>query len=228
MDSEKCLHRLRRGTIEYAALVCLLSASSGAWSQDVAGGATATGGVDALESFIDEVGTLTADFEQQIWTSDRQLFESAAGTMSLKRPNRFFWHYQTPIETIVVADGEGLWMYDVELAQVSVTALADIAAASPAMLLSGDADLRDGFDVVQTYRLDGSDWIKLAPKAAGADFSSVLIGFNGGLPRHLEFVDGLDQTTRIDFSNVVVNAEIADDVFEFEPPAGADVIGTLE
>jgi outer membrane lipoprotein carrier protein len=227
MDSEKCLHRLRRGTINYAAFACVFSVGTHAWSQEGTD-VTAARGVDALEAFIDEVGTLSADFEQEIWTSDRQLFESAAGTMSLKRPNRFYWHYETPIETIVVADGKGLWMYDVELAQVSVTPLADIAAASPAMLLSGDEDLRDGFDVVQMYHLDGQDWIKLAPKAAGADFSSILIAFSDGLPRHLEFVDGLDQTTRIEFSNVVVNAAIGDAAFEFEPPAGTDVIGTLE
>jgi outer membrane lipoprotein-sorting protein len=35
----------------------------------------------------------------------------------------------------------------------------------------------------------------------------------------------LDQVTRIELDNLVVNPEIADDVFELEVPAGVDVNG---
>ena len=66
------------------------------------------------------------------------------------------------------------------------------------MLLSGDRSVRDGFDVVETYTVDGLDWVKLEPKAAGTDFTSVLIGFNGTAPQRLELVDGLNQVTRIE------------------------------
>ena len=55
-------------------------------------------------------------------------------------------------------------MYDVELAQVTVAPLDESVGSSPAMLLSGDRRVRDGFDVVQHYSLDGLDWVKLAPK----------------------------------------------------------------
>ena len=40
-----------------------------------------------------------------------------------------------------------------------------------------------------------------------------------------ELVDGLDQTTSIVFSEIAVNTGLSDSVFEFEPPAGVDVIG---
>jgi outer membrane lipoprotein carrier protein len=125
----------------------------------------------------------------------------------------------------VVADGEHLWMYDVELAQVTVAPLDETVGSSPAMLLSGDRSVREGFDVVQTYTEDGLEWVKLAPKTAGTDFTSVLIGFSGSAPQKLELVDGLNQVTRIEFANVKVNADLADAVFEFTPPAGVDVIG---
>jgi chaperone LolA len=182
----------------------------------------------ALERFIGDVDSFSADFEQDVWTADEQLFERSVGKMSLRRPNRFFWHYQTPIETYVVADGKRLWMYDVELSQVSVTPLGDMTEANPAMLLSGDQDLRDSFDVVDAFSIDGRDWVKLAPKIAGGDFSSILLGFSDGLPHQLEFVNGLNQTTRIEFLNAEVNPVLGDAVFEFAPPAGADVIGKLE
>ena len=97
-------------------------------------------------------------------------------------------------------------MYDVELAQVTVAPLDDTVGSSPAMLLSGDRDVRDGVRRRATpTRVDGLDWVKLAPKAGGSDFTSVLIGFSGSAPRRLELVDGLNQVTRIELENLVVN-----------------------
>jgi chaperone LolA len=198
-----------------------------AWAQDETPD-SATSGPAALDSFLASVESLSAQFRQDVWTADHELVETTVGTMSLKRPDRFYWHYETPTELIVVADGEALWMYDVELAQVSKTPLGDVTAATPAMLLSGDAGWRDEFDVAQTYRLEGRDWVKLAPKAGGSDYSSVLIGFGAGLPEQLELVDGLDQTTRIEFSAIVVNAPLDESLFTFAPPPGTDVIGNHE
>ncbi|WP_428101946.1 outer membrane lipoprotein chaperone LolA [Candidatus Rariloculus sp.] len=182
-------------------------------------------GTAALELFLDEVQTFTAEFEQELRSSDQRVLETAAGTLSLKRPNRFLWSYEAPIEQLVIADGEQLWMYDVDLAQVTVTPLEPGDAASPAMLLSGEQNVRDSFDIVDDFALDGQDWVRLSPKPGGADFRSVLIGFRDGLPAELELVDGLDQTTSIVFSEIAVNTGLSDSVFEFEPPAGVDVIG---
>ena len=98
-------------------------------------------------------------------------------------------------------------MYDVDLAQVTVSPLDDTVGKSPAMLLSGDRDVRDEFDVVETFMRDGLEWVKLVPKTGAADFRSVTIGFDGAAPRRLELVDGLNQVTRIALANVVVNPE---------------------
>src|SRR5262245_42659256 len=147
--------------------------------QPAAPGAT---GERALDSFLDDVRSLTADFRQELWTADQRLLETATGTLSLKRPNRFLWHYVEPIEQSVVADGQELWMYDVELAQVTVTPLEDSPTSSPAMLLSGDRAVRDEFDVVRNFSIDGLQWVELKPKLEGTDFTSVRIGFKDSTP----------------------------------------------
>ena len=168
---------------------------------------------------------MTAEFRQELWTADQRLLETATGTLSLKRPNRFLWSYAEPIEQLVVADGMQLWIYDVELAQATVAPLDESAASSPAMLLSGDRTVGEGFDVVRNVTLDGLEWIELTPKLDGTDFASVSIGFKDQVPQRLDFVDGLNQVTRIELSNVVVNPDLPDAAFDFEPPAGVDVIG---
>lgn len=177
-----------------------------------------------LEAFLDGVQSLTADFKQEIWSADRELTQADTGSLSMKRPNRFRWTYEEPAELTIVADGARLWIYDVELAQVTVTPFDDTIGASPAMLLSGGRNVREEFEVVQAYTADGLDWIKLQPTGS-SDFSSVSIGFNGMEPRRLELVDGLGDVTRIELDNLVVNPEIADDAFELEVPAGVDVVG---
>jgi outer membrane lipoprotein carrier protein len=186
--------------------------------------AQAPAGDELFATFLTEVRSLTADFRQELWTADQRLLETANGSVSLKRPNHFLWRYAEPIEQSVIANGRELWMYDVELAQATLAPL-DEAGPSPALLLSGDEAVRDGFEVVRSFALDGLDWIELAPKIEGADFTSVLIGFEGRTPQRLELVDGLNQVTRIELSNVALNPDLPDALFEFEPPPGVDVIG---
>jgi outer membrane lipoprotein carrier protein len=171
------------------------------------------------------VQSLTAEFRQEIWSDDQRLVQTDTGTLALARPNRFRWIYKEPTELTVVADGTQLWIYDVELSQVTVAPFDASMGVSPAMLLSGDRAVREGFDVVDSYPLEGLDWVKLTPKDGGGDFSSVLIGFDGTTPRRLELVDGLNHVTRIELSNLVVNPELSDDAFEFDVPAGVEVIG---
>jgi chaperone LolA len=181
-------------------------------------------GIARLEAFLDGVHSLTANFKQEIWTEDRKLQETETGSLSLKRPNRFRWTYEGSPELVVVADGAKLWIYDKELEEVTVTPFDDTAGASPAVLLSGDRNVRENFEVVQSYTRDALDWVELEPKKT-SDFSSIAIGFNGMEPRRLELVDGLGQTTRIELEKLVVNPEIADEVFHLEVPPGVDVNG---
>jgi outer membrane lipoprotein carrier protein len=182
-------------------------------------------GLATLEAFLEEVDSLTADFRQELWTADQRLLQTDTGTLALERPNRFRWEYREPTQLTIVADGSEIKIYDVELEQVTVAPFDDSVGASPAMLLSGDDNVRDTFEVTQTYRVDGLEWVKLEPVAGGTDFTSVLIGFEGTSPRRLELVDGLNQVTRIELTNLVVNPELDADVFELEVPAGVDVIG---
>ena len=222
-DSEKSWHR-RPPISSRHALLALVVLGGAAWAQPASNG-DVPAGLAALEAFLSDVHSFTAEFRQELWTADQRLLQTETGTLSLSRPNHFRWTYREPTELTVVADGTQLWIYDVELAQVTVAPLDTTVESSPAMLLSGDRDVRDGFDVVQTYTLDGLDWVKLAPKTSGADFTSVLIGFSGNAPQRLELVDGLNQVTRIDFDDLSVNPQIDDGVFRFEPPPGVDVIG---
>lgn len=220
MDSGKCLPRRRPRTIDGLAGVLLAAVL-----MPHAAAADEPPGVAALHTFLDTVETLTAEFEQRLYDADGELIEEAAGSFALERPDHFVWNYREPNEQVLLADGERLWTYDVELEQATVSPLEE-GAGSPAMLLSGGRPVLDNFEIEAAFTRAGSDWVRLVPKLEDTDFRSVAIGFGAeGLPRELELVDGLDQTTRIEFSGTRVNETLEAGVFALDLPDDVDVIG---
>ena len=216
--------RLRRPWISSLAVAASVVSCAGiAWAQAPSDDASSDG-IDALDRFLDTVHSFSADFEQEVWDADQTLVETSVGTVSLKRPDRFRWTYMTPYEQIVLSDGRRLWMYDVDLKQATVTSLDELGTTSPAMLLSGDESVRDGFEE-QSFVRDGMPWVRLRPRVSDPEFREVSIRFAAGLPDVVEFVNGLDQTTRITFSAAVVNPVLDDRLFEFHRPRGVDVLG---
>jgi len=228
MDPGRFLRHHRRDTIERLfapiLLAALLLASSPVLPQ-IPDDMPPTAGEDLLRQFLDDTETLRANFFQELLGPDGEVIELASGALSIKRPGRFLWRYAEPIEQLVVADGANLWIYDVELEQATVTSLDNAAAASPAMLLSGEAALDADFEILESFDADDVRWVRLAPKAEGGDFRQVLIGFRGEALSQLQLLDSLDQRTTIEFVDVEVNSDLADTLFDFLPPSGVDVIG---
>lgn len=185
-------------------------------------------GVELLRQFLAGAQTLRAEFRQELLGPGHETLETASGSLSIKRPGRFAWRYAEPIVQLIIADGRNLWIYDADLAQATVTPLDDAAPASPAMLLSGEASLDTEFDVLEELVVDGTSWVRLAPKQAGldgSDFKELRVGFRDGSISELQLLDSLDQTTLLEFSDVEVGVELPDSEFEFELPQDVDLIG---
>ena len=184
---------------------------------------------DAFANFLESVSSFKARFVQELWSDDQRLIEVAEGDVELLRPGRFRWHYDQPWEQLIIADGETLWMYDIDISQVTRSALAANDAGNPAALLSGDSDIMENFAVIGNGSDNDEVWVTLAPKAAQSDYSSVRVAFNRHSSdnelRALEFVDGLNQTTVIRFHDAELNPAIDPARFQFEIPVGAHVLG---
>lgn len=182
-----------------------------------------------LTRFLEHVQVFSADFEQEIWTDDLELLEDAAsGTVQIRRPNRFLWQYTSPYEQTIVADGSVLWMYDADIEQATRSRLDEVTATSPAMLLSGDEGILEAFEVTDDSLQDGVQWLTLAPRTATGEFDTVRLGFQDDQLTQLEFVNGLDQTTVIRFRSIDTSTPLPDELFEFEPPRGAHILGDVD
>ncbi len=178
-----------------------------------------------LQAFLRDVHSLKADFTQVVLNTNLQQVKKSVGTLAIKRPDRFRWDYATPNKEIIVADGKRVWIYDVELQQVTVKPLSGTLAASPAVLLSGSNDVDKSFAVKDLGESNGLEWVGLTPKTQDTDFDNVKLGFKGAAIAVMELKDALGNLTRITFSHLILNPAIPDSLFRFTPPAGADVIG---
>jgi outer membrane lipoprotein carrier protein len=182
---------------------------------------------DRMDRALAGLSSLKAEFTQESLGKEGAHAERGRGVLWLKRPGRFRWDYLSPKQTIV-CDGERLWLYDPDLAQVTVRRVRETLSETPAMLLLGEARLRERFSIRDGGTRDGVAWSILTPLDRATDFREIRIGFSGETLRRLEFTDKLNQQTRIEFSRVERNAPMADEVFRFTPPAGVDVLGPAQ
>lgn len=177
-----------------------------------------------LEAAIDGLASLRASFRQTVTDAQGVETEHADGTVTLARPGRFRWEYREPAQ-LIVSDGTTVWLYDQDLAQVTIRPAEESLAGSPALLLSGKSDIRAEFNVVDGGSADGLAWSRLTPKGTDGDFRELDVGIGDGALRRLRLIDRLGQTTVLEFGHIERNPDIAPDAFRFSPPPGVDVVG---
>ena len=177
-----------------------------------------------LDTFLADLDTLSADFQQVIYAPGQpQANSTAAGTLKLKRPDRFRWDYTRPTEQQIVADGISVWHYDPELEQVSVQFQTIALKGTPAKVLTGSDPVEKHFDVAEIGEREGLTWLLLSPREEEAHFEEIELGFADNLLQAMRMVDNFGQTIWFLFSDVEKNGQIDSGLFRFDPPAGHDV-----
>ena len=189
-------------------------------------GAAAGDGAEArIDGWLAANESLRARFTQTVFDEGGFRLNESHGTVAFRRPYRFRWNYEAPEPQIIVADGERLWWYDIDLQQVTVRPVDAALEGTPASLLAGpDGRASRHFRVAALEPVRGVDWIELVPRGADAAFRALRVGLQGEGLRAIEMEDGFGQTTRIDFFDVEYGPHLADELFRFVPPPEADVV----
>ena len=185
-------------------------------------------GYERLDRFFEKVTTFKASFIQVVLDENLLALEETSGLLWIARPGRFRWDYESVHRQSIVADGEVLWLYDVELEQVTRRAQESAIGQTPAVLLSGGQQYRKDYNVTILGRQGAVNWISLVPKFSDGSFAEIQLGFEGETLRLIQLLDELNQITRVTLANVVENEPIPDSVFRFIPPTGVDVISDVE
>ncbi len=188
-------------------------------------GAAHAGGVERLKAFIVGAKTAEADFSQTVSDKSGRVTQQASGKMAFARPGKFRWDYSKPYEQVIVGDGARLWLYDVDLEQVTVKSLGDVIAGTPAALLAGDNAIEKYFTLKDAGQGGGLEWLEATPKNKDTTFERIRMGFKGDVLVQMELFDFFGQRTTLKLTNFARNPSIPASTFKFTPPKGADVIG---
>lgn len=184
-----------------------------------------TQGETFLEDFLANTRTLEASFQQTLRTHDGEVLQQTEGEFYLDRPGKFRWNYRSPYEQVIVSDGERIWIYDVDLRQVTVQKQSAGLPATPMALLEDSSTLHQNFIVSPLDDKDGVYRLKLQSKTKESDFGEIIVGLDANGLRFMQLHDQFEQVTDIVFSNVDTNKTLAKEIFEFIPPEGVDVFG---
>ena len=178
-----------------------------------------------LQAALKKMDNLTAEFKQTLLDEDKNIVQQSRGTLALQRPGKFAWTYIEPFEQRIVGDGSELWVYDVELEQVTVKPMDAGISNAPIMILMKQSDVTQEFDVIEVGQRKFLYWVELKPQASDLEFSSIFIGLEDNNVRAMELQDRFGQSTQIVFENMRVGVVHNPATFKFVPPAGVDVFG---
>ncbi|MDF2413804.1 outer membrane lipoprotein chaperone LolA [Aeromonas sp. 1HA1] len=118
----------------------LLMASSQVWAD----------AASDLKQKLAGVSLFSAKFAQTVYDSKGKELQKASGDLLVQRPNRFNWHTTSPDESLIVADGQDVWVYDPFVEQVTVLKLKDAVLNTPFILIAGNDDkFWKNYDVTQ-------------------------------------------------------------------------------
>ena len=100
-----------------------------------------------LRAALKNLDNISAEFKQTLLDEDKNIVQQSRGTMALQRPGKFAWIYTEPFEQRIIGDGKELWIYDVELEQVTVKPMDAGISNAPIMILMKQTDVTQQFDV---------------------------------------------------------------------------------
>jgi len=205
----------------FPALIALLLLLSMPWGPSYAG----NDALVALKNCLGDIHSVSADFQQQLYSSDNYLIQDNSGSMVVAAPGRIRWLVESPMQQWVISDGLTLWLYDPDLEQVIIKPFDQNLGEAPALLLTGNTDQLGSVYVVNFEGPDSSQChFRLIPRDEQSLYRELTLLLRGGLPESITIIDTLDQRTRIGFANVVLNQTVEAGLFRFDPPPGVDVI----
>lgn len=206
--------KIRSLMVRFALLTGLLSL---AWSAQA----------DALANFLarlQQLQSLEADFTQVTRDNTGRTLQQLNGTLTVAKPGKMRWQTAAPYEQLVVSDGELVWIYDMDLEQVTIRNMDLRVQETPALLLSGDsAQVGQNFTVAESVQGDFSRY-QLTPKDRSQLFEKLEFQYQQQQLESMRIYDAAGQITEIVFGRIKTNKPTDRQAFIFDVPEGVDVI----
>ncbi len=184
--------------------------------------------VKMLQERYEDTNDVTAHFVQKTWTAGAKEPVVAQGVVYFKRPCLMRWEYEKPSPQLIVTSGKKVYVYEKDAHQVMVLSRKRFLSSeiSRAFFL-GKGDLERYFRV-EMDGPSGSDreWsLLLIPRKPVPQVKSMrlLLDPDSHLIKEIFIEDQLGGRTHLVFSNIRLNQDLSDRLFDFKPPENTEI-----
>lgn len=185
--------------------------------------------VDKVQKQYEKTNDLEADFFQEAFNKTLQKTQKAQGKLYMKKPGLMHWDYESPEKQIIVLDKKFLWWYTPQNKQV-IQQVADQAIDSnlAVTFMGGMGKMQTDFkiDFAAPPQAGKSFELKLVPAKPQVNVSHLLLTVDPVEYRTQKIVlhDFYGNITTINFKNLKINQGLDENLFQFVPPAGVQII----
>ena len=186
--------------------------------------------VAALQQRYESAKDLRADIVQTTRSvafgtgSSEQMISK--GTVVFAKPGKMRWSYTEPEPSLVVSDGETLWIYDPVFREAQKLPVTEgFLSGAAVQFLLGEGEIERNFEISALRCEKTIAELRLRPRKPGSyEKLHVLVNPETGdlLQTTVFFV--LGNVTEVAFFNIELNTDPAASVFRFDPPKDVRVI----
>ena len=181
----------------------------------------------SLQKKYDSIRDFTADFVHESEGAVLRKKQTERGTVQVKKPGKMRWDYKSPESKLFLSDGREIYLRVPADNQVIVSPVPEADQVTTAVLfLVGKGNLTRDFKVSHVAGGPADAYtLRLDPKLPERDYDWLqLVVDRGTLQiRSLSAADAQGTHSTFRFSNFKENTGLADKIFTFKIPRGADV-----
>ncbi len=177
-----------------------------------------------LDKLLSNIDTITAEINQLIVESDGGILEESQIIMHIKRPEGFYWETVTPFPELLVTNGKRLWNYQPDLEQVVIEDWNPDQSALAAQLLYGKTENLEEDYYIVAIDAEQSQTFELKPKSPDNLYELITISFINSSLELIYIENSSGERTAWQFTSSDINPPLGEDLFEFIPPDGIEII----
>ena len=184
-----------------------------------------------LEKKYAQVGSLEADFTQEVYQATLARTKTSRGAIMLSKPMLVRWETLAPERSVLVSNGIKLWYFTPEAGaedkkgQAIVSPASELAKNPLIGILNGTIPIEQAFRIKSRSEKDGLHTLDLEPKKRMGDVSSAVLEVGSNyLIKQVKLIHHSGNTTKISLQKVRLGAKLPTNLFKFSPPPGTQVV----
>jgi len=160
----------------------------------------------------------SALFEQTIVDNQGNVLQEGGGDLSVMRPNLVRWNTVEPDESLIVSDGQSIYLYDPFIEQVTAYKLDGAIANTPILLITTDSEAL--WEQYSVQRLSTNKYL-ISANDQESRIKSLEISFNTqNQLSGFTFLDVTGQLSKILLRETDFSSPLAPSIFNFAIPEG--------